>query len=446
MSSTQNSNKNSIFSYLLSSKNHYSLLLIIGSFPLVFLSIRHGIHVSLFLLLGLALVNLFTHPKNYLHQLQDKSVRAIFLSMTAIFFATLITQFLQGTIVIRDYDGPSKILCAALVFLYLNQQKISIIKVLEWAIPLSSMVVLATIFLNPETSQFWGGRFASKFVDPNSLGSQATILGLLCLVMIKPIKNESSQLLVLKLLGGLIYLYISIFAGSRGGWLAVIPFLVTWIALKVIDHQTKRFNSYRTLITTSSILLLVIICTFLLYQSETFLSQRVVSGYSEIRGWLSGENTNTSAGVRLTMWKISLNLFQLSPWWGLGALKPDDFLNSSIIDTPANVQVFRDILSTGPHSDILVKLLSNGLIGLAAYIATIFIPAYVFWTNKHHQNPDSRMAARIGCYYVVGLFFCGLTNEMMSLKYLNSFYGLMLACLAAQTLNPFNKNFSYSKY
>jgi O-antigen ligase len=445
MDSTQESGQKNAINHLFTKKENLLLTLIVCSFPLVFLSVRHGIHVSLFLLLTLALIDLMSHPKNYSLQLKDKSMCLIFMSMTAIFFATVITQGLQGEINLRAYDGPSRILCAAVILLYLKQQKISLIKILEWALPLSGLVVLATLIINPETSQFWGGRLASKFVDPNSMGSQATILGLLCLTMIRPLKEESWQLLMIKIVGGLIYLYISIFAGSRGGWLAILPVLATWILFRAFDHKAPNLNPKKSLITTLTILVAVFLCVFFLYQSQDFFSQRVNSGYSEIRGWLSDEKTDTSTGIRLTIWKISLNIFQYSPWWGLGTNTPVDLLNSSAFNIPANQQAIHDFSTGGPHSDILTKLLSGGLVGLAAYFATLFIPAYIFWTNKDHKNPDSRLAARIGCYYIVGLFFCGLVNEMLSMKYLNSFFGLMLACLAAQTLSNSNHNPSHNK-
>ncbi len=445
MDSTQDSGQKNAIDHLFSKKENLLLTLIVCSFPLVFLSVRHGIHVSLFLLLTLALIDLMSHPKSYSLQLKDKSTCLIFMSMTAIFFATLITQGLQGEINLRAYDGPSRILCAAVIFLYLKQQKISPIKILEWALPLTSFIVLATLIFNPETSQFWGGRLASKFVDPNSMGSQATILGLLCLTLIRPIREEFWQLLTLKVLGAAIYLYISIFAGSRGGWLAIFPVLVTWILFRGLDNQASNQNWKKSLLTTLPILVAVFLCVFFLYQSQDFFSQRVNGGYSEIVGWLSGEKTETSAGIRLTIWKISLNIFQYSPWWGLGTSTPVDLLNSSIFNIPANQQAIHDFSTGGPHSDILAKLLNGGFIGLAGYFATLFIPAYIFWTNKNHKNLDSRLAARIGCYYIIGLFFCGLANEMLSMKYLNSFFGLMLACLAAQTLSNFNHNPFHNK-
>ena len=44
------------------------------------------------------------------------------------------------------------------------------------------------------------------------------------------------------------------------------------------------------------------------------------------------------------------------------------------------------------------------------------------------------MASRVGLCYIVGVFIAGLSNEQLSLKYLCTFYGLMIAVLLAQIL------------
>jgi O-antigen ligase len=418
-----------------SNRSHILISLAIFSFPLIFLSVRHGAHFVLFFLLLMTIVDLIISQNSCISQLKNKSIALIALSMSAIFFATLVTQILQGSIILRAYDGPSKILCAAVVFLYLIKNNISYIKILELAIPISSLIVLATLLLNPDTSQFWGGRLASKFVDPNSMGSQTSILGLLCLLSIRNIKNERWILLMAKLMGCLIYLYIATFAGSRGGWLTVIPVMTIWVLFQLNTPAATTADAKRKHLAIIIILTFVSLAVLALYTFQPFFAQRVDSGYMEITNWFSEQRTTTSAGIRLSMWEISLSIIQNSPFWGLGTSTPIDLLNNSTFNVPENYQAIQDFSTGGPHSDILAKLLAGGLIGLGAYLITLFIPGYIFWAKRNDQNMDTRLAARIGCYYITGLFFCGLANEMFSMKYLNTFFGLMIACLAAQVLN-----------
>jgi O-antigen ligase len=89
---------------------------------------------------------------------------------------------------------------------------------------------------------------------------------------------------------------------------------------------------------------------------------------------------------------------------------------------------------TGPHSDILSKLLSSGLFGLFAYLCLLFVPSFFYYVRRNSLLADKRRAARTGLYYITGVFIAGLSNEQLSLKYLCTFYGLMTATLLAQLL------------
>ena len=109
-------------------------------------------------------------------------------------------------------------------------------------------------------------------------------------------------------------------------------------------------------------------------------------------------------------------------------------LQNSPLNTAANEIAINTMALTGPHSDILSKLLSSGLIGLIAYLALLGVPFYFFWKNRNAILGNNKKAARIGMYYIVGVFIAGLSNEQLSLKYLCTFYGLMIATLLAQVL------------
>jgi O-antigen ligase len=109
-------------------------------------------------------------------------------------------------------------------------------------------------------------------------------------------------------------------------------------------------------------------------------------------------------------------------------------LQNSPLNIAANETAINTMALTGPHSDILSKLLSAGIIGLVAYFSLLLIPSMIFWQHRYALNADIQMASRIGLYYICGVFIAGLTNEQLSLKYLCTFYGLMVATLLAQVL------------
>jgi O-antigen ligase len=109
-------------------------------------------------------------------------------------------------------------------------------------------------------------------------------------------------------------------------------------------------------------------------------------------------------------------------------------LQNSPLNIAANETAINTMALTGPHSDILSKLLSAGFFGLSAYLSLLLVPFSIFWKYRDAQNFNVKQAARIGLFYITGIFIAGLSNEQLSLKYLCTFYGLMIATLLAQVL------------
>ena len=414
-------------------KLDWLVILAIFMFPVTFLTVRHGVHVSLFALLLMAAyqcwrVNIkniqFDYPQDFL----------ILLIFSGLFFSVLLSQIFRGAIHLAAFDGPSRILIAGLVFLFLKQLNIPYIKILSVAIPIGLICVFFELKINP--SAYWGERFATYFVDPNTLGSQSFVLGILSFLMIGLGRGDSKILLLLQVLGGSLGLYISIGSGSRGAWLTLPFLLILMLLLRVGDislaDQSKKSQMR---IQTIVIFISILAALFIVFLNSEKLSSRLISGYFEIYHWFSGANLDTSAGTRLSMWKFSLQFANESLLFGYGEEKNMmQLMQGSPLNNLVNETAINTIALTGPHSDILSKLLSAGLFGLIAYLSLLFVPFYIFWIHRDELNPSKKMASRVGLYYVVGVFIAGLSNEQLSLKYLCTFYGLMIATLLAQVL------------
>lgn len=400
-------------------------------FPITYLSIRGSVHIPLIIL---ALTSLLTFPvscwKSKFHlTIVNKKIIPISLSLSSLFLAVGLSQIIRADFNASAFDGPSKLLLAALAIPLLNKFKISYSRILEIGIGVGLILLLLMLSLKPETSVAWGGRFATKFVDPNTLGSQTMILASICLLTIPT--SPSKLLSLLKVITAIIGFYVSIHAGSRGGLLAFpfltgLFFLLNWQALKNNIAAEKR-------ILNSIILLAIILFTIpILFNLLPNFLNRLVSGYHEIMNWVSGKDLNGSAGIRLSMWKIAILLSQDSLIAGFGEKDLAKILHGHVLYTSDYAQAIREMVEAGPHSDILSKLLSMGLLGLLAYLATIIVPWVFFWKRRHDTNINMRLSSHMGLYLITGFFICGLSNEMMSLKYLCSFYGLMIAVLSSQ--------------
>jgi O-antigen ligase len=409
------------------------ILLTVFMFPITFMTVRHGVHVSLITLLLIALI-VFFQNKHAHFRFEDKIDSIVVLSFCGLILAVLLGQLFRSKMHMAAFDGPSRILFSGFVYLLLKSRQIAYIKILDVAIPVGLLCVLTAITLNP--GAYWGDRFATYFVDPNTLGSQTFILALIVLSTITLGQGESRWLLLLKLIGGAAGIYVSIYSGSRGAWLAGIFIFLLFLLIRFSDfcraHRAERFHIVLQII---AVVITLIVLFYLAFYYSDVVSNRVISGYHGIRNWFSGENLVSSAGERLSIWKISFQFASENPLFGYGEEKNMmQLFSNSPLNIPANKFIIDTIVMSGPHSDILSKLLSSGLFGLLAYLCLLFVPFYFFYTHRNSLVANKKRAARMGMYYITGIFIAGISNEQLSLKYLCTFYGLMTATLLAQVL------------
>jgi len=415
------------------SRLEWLVICAIFTFPIVFMAVRHAVHVPLFILLVLAIYQFLAKTPTRL-SIENRQDDLIIFIFSSLFLSTFISQSFRGALHFSAFDGPSRIMIAGIVCLFLKQWNIPYVKILGMAIPLGLIVIFITLRLHPEA--FWGGRYATYFVDPNTLGSQSFIMGLLSLLMIRSLRQESIYLFLLKLIGGLIGLYISVGSGSRGAWLTAPFIFFMFFIFRVGDINSAPASSKRKIwLQTITIFFTVFAAALASFFLMEKTSSRITSAYFEITNWFSGADLVGSAGIRLSIWKFSFEFANQSLLFGYGEEKNMlSILKNSPLNTSENHISIVTMANTGPHSDILSRLLSSGIVGLAAYLLLLAAPFYIFWQHRNSENSDKKLASKTGLYYIVGVFIAGLSNEQLSLKYLCTFYGLMTATLLAQVL------------
>jgi O-antigen ligase len=417
-------------------------VLSILAFPLVYLSVRHAVHVSLFLLAGISVFYWLKYSQTKFIHTNETTVWLAVLGLCSIFLSTALAQLIRGEFHIQSFDSSLRIFLAAAVFLYLRTRPISYIKLLEVSLPLGLILLIFAIQDSPARHNWWGNRYSTYFVDPNTLGSQTLLLGLMCFFLIRQVK-QNLFITLLKVVGGATALYISIYAGSRGGWLA-LPFLsILWLTLAFqSDHHENQLSKKQRYIKLINRVLLLSIPLIISYFYIPNISVRVFEAQHDINQWLARVDLNSSAGTRLAMWEISL--LQLAPVGGLSGIGDIKSIAAAVAELGLDPIKYREAIINlsfnGPHSDFLDNLLRNGYIGAVAYIMTILAPWIIFWKNRLSSNLNKRTAAHAGLYFLTGIFFCGLANGMITLKYTCSFYGLILACLLAEVLKPDNEH------
>ena len=226
--------------------------------------------------------------------------------------------------------------------------------------------------------------------------------------------------------------YISIKAESRGGWSTIPVIIACWLVIQIKD-KTKFHSSKNSLSVTLITLFSLIVGVITLASMNDAVHNRISHTVYEITTWLRDPTIYTSAGSRLSMWVASTQLI-IENSMGYGEISIKEIAAQHSLNFGIHQHGVKDLINAGPHSDILSKGLSLGIFGIFSYLSLILLPFFTFFKKITSSSYSIRKAAQMGCIYISGVFVAGLFNETLSLKYLCSFYGLMIACLAADVL------------
>lgn len=408
------------------------MLLGISLFPLLYMTLRSWTNAFVFVLFLLALFYTFQNLQSIRSGLDGAASKWIFFTLCSPLLAIFISQAFRQEFSSTAFDGPSRIMLTALVFLYLKDRQINFTKLIERVIPISLLICLGAYLLNPAASAMWGGRAASYFVDTITFGTYCLILGFICLISIhiNPIK-EHPLLTLLKITGFAIGCYIAIKSQSRSAWTAAIGLL---IYLSFIRFH-KKHPAYPWIFMALGAAAITII-----YKFSPDVHHRFNGGIQEVVTYFKANNFDTSLGLRISMIRVASNLIIENPLSGL-----KDGVMPALNTIPSIKPFYTDLLQqmirdTGTHTEILAQGVRSGIWGLISSTALFFVPGWIFLTRISHQNPRIRTAAIIGFTLVLGLFIASLTIQVFNLKYTSSFYALMIAALTAQALQKSEAN------
>ncbi|WP_232444059.1 O-antigen ligase family protein [Burkholderia ubonensis] len=384
-----------------------------------YLSWRGATNTALFVMLLLALL----HGPGWWAEARGQWRRfaPLMIALAAPIVALAIGQLFRHEWVPKAFDAPMRMLLAIPILLYFHQRRIDFARIVGYAAPLGLFAMLIEVWLNPAASQQWGGRYATYFVDTDTFGVYGLVLTGFCLFSLRVAPGVRGKMLAAwQSLGVLVGIALIIGSGTRTAWYVIPVVFALWLWL---NRRSVR-------------LWWLLVCIAALAAVPIFdheIAARLLSGYDEIRQWLTGTRRDTSAGLRLTMWHISWELFKHRPWGGYGDTGYLAFLGQPWIASiaPPSQAI---AIEHGPHNELLANLLRSGVAGGVAVLCQFLIPLVVFARRCHAADDAVKRASRLGLIYIVCVMVMSVGFEMFTLKYTASFYGLMIACLGAQVL------------
>jgi len=410
-------NLNSPVAHTLTLNKFIGLLIVVAICG--YMSVR-GLMNSVLILLFLISVLYTAISRHYLYsKTQTSTLKWMSVFLAAPFTAVLIAQSLRMHYDWQEFDAPLRMLCSIPVMWLLYWRKIQFTRLLFYSVPLSLLILVVIMNLNPAPLANWGGRFSTYFADCDTFGVYGMVLLALCLFF--PYSRQHNFLSAWNIAGVILGLYLVIGSQTRTAWLN-IPFLVAvWL---YFNFQKLKFGRFFKLFVATTVILFAI-------SQLSMTSTRITSGHTELIGWFSGNNTNTSAGQRLTMWQMSWELIKRNPILGYGDYDYMSFMNEpwiTSISSPAD----RTIITVGPHNEFLASLLRSGIFGGIAVLLKLCGPLIVFWQKRNTGTVEIDEAARLGVAVIICLIVSSLGFEVLTLKYTASFFGLIIAGLTAQ--------------
>jgi O-antigen ligase len=220
----------------------------------------------------------------------------------------------------------------------------------------------------------------------------------------------------------------AIFSGSRGAWLA-IPVLTV---LTIVNFK-KHFNPAHVYAAAISGLVLtaIIIGTV----GDSIVQDRLAQIGSEVKKYYAGSNdlrstVNSSlgsVGLRLEMYRVSLDISKNNPFFGAGPGRYQYSVNEYIDAGKINsgIKNFRY-----PHNDYLTVATCTGIPGLVIFVITVyFLPLYILYIYAGKDSSQPLFWA--GVIIVAGYMIFSLSNSTMFKNVRIYYYCLMLCAICA---------------
>ncbi|WP_367846563.1 O-antigen ligase family protein [Rhodoferax sp. WC2427] len=406
-------------------------LLVVASLalaPLCFLSIRSWTIFFVFFLILVAAAEVARKGYGFAVLRGHRAALWTVAALASSFFAVAMGELLRGQMQANLLDGPSRPLLATLLFVYLLHKPVDFVRLLEWSVPISLVILSGLLWWHPYAYvNIPSGRLGTVAVDPLTLGQYATLLGFICLYTFNLYGVDSLALKTLKILGMVMALGISLGTESRSGWAAIPWLLLIWVV------YVQKIRKVQTLFW---VLLGLSALGFAIWKLMPAVGDRIALVATEYASYLRGGSHDTATGLRISLLRAASLLFLEQPLHGYG-----DTAYPALTSIPAIASFYTEALQfavvhNGVHNEIMQSALRSGIFGLASSILMIVVPAVVFYRGSTSPVPSVRAAGLVGLCYTVAVFCFGLSTETFNLKYTISFYALMISALAAQVLRP----------
>ncbi len=267
------------------------------------------------------------------------------------------------------------------------------------------------------------------FANAITTGDLLLCLGLLAMAAMVDLR--ATRLWLWALVGIAAGLGGAIITGTRGGAVALLLAVLVFVRYAHLIGGRRL----RALLLAS---VAMVGATYFVPQSG--VAERVEQGVADIKVYYAGGSAFSNVGIRLALWKDASLLISAHPLLGVDLVRAKREEQVLV----ASGQVDPVVLPTVHfHSDILQMLVTGGLVGLLAWLATLVVPLLFFARQLGATAADRGQAvapALAGMLVVLGFFSFGLTEVIFWSVKASMFYALMVFLLMGLCLNAKEKD------
>ena len=390
---------------------HGTILFLLFAYPIVLLSVRHGMSATFVALVAISVWYLLWFRGQNSFDWQAGDI-AFALAMSSLVAATLVSQVYHSSFKLNALDEPSRFFAAIPIYLMLRNSGIAAPRTLEYGFPLGALAGLATSILFP--AQFW--KSGTYFLDSIHFGGAMLILGFLSALAINWTRNDPPAVLLLKASGLSAGIYCTLHSSARGAWIALPVLAILWISYRLSGGWRARAGA------AGAAAALIASAWFIPH-----VRGRIEVTQGEITSVLGG-HLETDVGLRLQIWKAALQVISQNPIAGVGPEGVPDALQAVHQAgglSPLGLQLGLAEI----HSEILAQTIGLGVLGLVAILAIYLVPLVLSLKAARSGDRIKRTAAVMCTFVVVAYFIFGLTVETFNLKMIATFYAMTVAIL-----------------
>lgn len=260
---------------------------------------------------------------------------------------------------------------------------------------------------------------AGYLINPIQFGVISIAIASVTLALKTTLYTEKKGMTYLTILSGVIALcgvMAGIMTQSRGSIIA-LPIVGIVILLLYCD----RFN-FGKMKVIFFIIATLSLGTITISQSTTTLD-RFKNAINNTSAYYSGENTNTSTGVRLGQWQNAFEAGLKSPLLGIGRKEYVEYKNKQVEAGKFGKELLK---FDNTHNSYLDAFARRGAIGLIAVIIFLGFPIYAgiaTWRKNNQNSPYSAALIVLGVVFMIS----NITQEVIFLSTgAIMYYGLLV--------------------